>query len=256
MQGIRMNYARQCKIMFPGILAVGYAFGFLQFQVIRNALVDPYGSVIDFRILLLLSVINIAFLTLFSKRALNLLFLTIQLILLLFMITLINGDVTLTVILSSAFLFSAGNYLKKPANLIFFICAGAAILLFQRPIRVGNIQTPPMDTRALMMLGFLFGIILLLDYVMSSIVESYEAMDELLKNQKDTILNLVETNVGIQRYALTKKEEFEDAELLRITRDIHDTVVYVLTNNMTLLRACSYYVPKRLKKPMSSWKTR
>lgn len=244
----RKDFVRLCRILFPGVLLAANLFSYIQYQSIRDGLIDPYNSVVDIRVLLLLSIANILFLVRFYKRMLNFLFLTIQLILLLFMTSLANSNLEMTVILSSAFMFACGYYLKKPANLIFAFFAGISILGFQQSVWIDNVQTPTVNVQRLLMLGFLFILIIVLDFILSSIIESQETLHELIRNQRNTIVNLVETNVGIQKYALTKKEEFENEERLRITRDIHDTVGYVLTNNITLLRACTYYVPKRMKK--------
>ena len=244
----RKDFVRLCRILFPGVLLAAYLFSYIQYQSIKDGLIDPYNSVVDIRVLLLLSVANIVFLVRFYKRTLNFLFLTIQLILLLFMISLANSNLEMTVILSSAHMFASGYYLKKPANLIFAFFAGISILGFQQSVWIDNVQAPTVNVQGLLMLGFLFILIIVLDFILSSIIESQENLHDLIRNQQNTIVNLVETNVGIQKYALTKKEEFENEERLRITRDIHDTVGYVLTNNITLLRACTYYVPKRMKK--------
>jgi signal transduction histidine kinase len=248
MDGLKTSYGRACSILFPSVLVLASVFSFLQYESIRTEIVDPYGSLVDIRILLLLSVLNVAPLVLFYKRTVNLLFLTIQLVLVLFIITLANNNLTLTVILGTALMFACGYYLRRPVNLAFTIAAAVSILAFQRSIPVGDTQTPTINSHELFMLGFLCLLVTALSYVISSIIESHELLTETIREQKNTIATLVETNVGIQRYALVKKDEFESAERLRITRDIHDTVGWVLTNNITLLRACTYYVPRRLKK--------
>ncbi len=248
MENLKTKYTFQYGILFPVVFILGYIFSFIQYQSIRNSLIDPYNSIIDYRVLMGISIVNIFFLILFYKKTINVLFLTIQLILLLFIITLSNNNLAITVILSSVFLFSSGYYLKKPGNLFFTVFASFSILCFQQSINIDNIQTPTINAREFIMLLFLFILILILNYIISSIIESYESLTEVIEKQKNTIINLIETNVGIQKYALNKKEEFENAERLRITRDIHDTIGYVLTNNIMLIRACSYYVPRRLKK--------
>jgi signal transduction histidine kinase len=251
MHDTRANHAASAAIAFPGILLAGHLFSLILYQGIKGTLIDPYNSTIDFRILVLLAMADVAFLAWFSKKTLNVLFLTIQLVLILFMLTLANNDRGITLVLSSAFLISCGYFLKRPSNVAFASLAGIAILCFQQSIRVGGLLTPAPGAHDIMTLVFLFAILIALDFLLSTVLDSHQALNELIRNQRNTIVNLVETNVGIQKYAVTKKEEFENAERLRITRDIHDTVGYVLTNNITLLRACSYYVPQRLKKAHS-----
>lgn len=248
MDGTRTNHAAFYRVVFPGILLAGHLFSYVQHQLIKSTLIDPYDSIIDFRILVFLAMVDVVFLVWFSKKALNVLFLTIQLVLILFMLTVTNNNRGITIVLCSAFLIACGYFLKKPANIVFAFLAGASILGFQQSISVGGAQTPAPGAQEIMALGFLFAILIALDFILSTVLDSHDALNQLIRNQRDTIVNLVETNVGIQKYAVTKKEEFENAERLRITRDIHDTVGYVLTNNITLLRACSYYVPQRLKK--------
>ena len=251
MRDARTNHAAAARIVFPCILLAGHIFSLILYQRIRGSLTDPYGSIVDFRVLVLLALADVAFLAWFSGKALNALFLAIQLVLILFMLTLANNDRGITLVLSTAFLISCSHFLKRPVNVISAACAGFAILCFQQSIKVGGVLTPAPGLHDIMTLGFLFAILIALDFLLSTVLDSHQALNELIRNQRNTIVNLVETNVGIQKYAVTKKEEFENAERLRITRDIHDTVGYVLTNNITLLRACSYYVPRRLKKAHS-----
>ena len=236
------------RFIFSFILLTGDTCGYIQYCAIKATTMDPYGSVVDYRTLLAISVICIVPLTIFYKRHINILFLLIRLVILLLILTLVNDNLTITIILSTAFLFSAGFYLRLPYNLIMVAIAGVSILLFQRSIWIDGQPTPTIRPGEQMMLGFLFVMILIMDYVISYIIQSQESLKTLLADQKATIIKLIETNVGIQKFALNKKEEYEDAERMRITRDIHDTIGYVMTNNIMLLRACKYYVPERLKK--------
>jgi signal transduction histidine kinase len=230
---------------------MGDVFGYIRYGAIEAGVINPYGIVIGYRVLFALSAISILPLALFYKRTANILFLLIKLVFLLFLITLTNNDIVITLVMSAAFLFAAGFYLRLPYNLIFSIFSGAAVLLFQRSIRFDKGVTPTVSPDELIMLGFLFMIILLFNYIIAMVIQSLEMQNEKIEAQNETIIRLIETNVGAQRFALTKKGEYEDAERLRITRDIHDTIGYVMTNNIMLLRACGYYVPRRLKKAQS-----
>jgi len=248
MDRVERSYSRACAFLFPAILAASSLFTFLQYQSIRPGLVDPYGSLVDARVLLLLTVVNVVPLVRFHRRTINLLFLTIHLVLVLFIFTLTNDNLAITVMLTTALMFAGGYYLRRPVNLVFTVAAAGSILAFQRSIPVGDALTPTISSGEQLVLAFLCLLVTALSYLVSSIIESHEAMLSLIRQQKGTIATLVETNVDIQKYTLVKKDELENAERLRITRDIHDTVGYVLTNNITLLRACTYYVPRRLKK--------
>ena len=248
---MKANPVRRCKILFPIVLLAGDVFGYFRYVAIEAGVINPYGIVIDYRVLFALSAISILPLALFYKRTANILFLLVKLVFMLFIITLTNDDIVITVVVSSAFLFATGFYLRLPYNLVLAVFSGAAVLLFQRSIWFDKGVTPTIRPDELTMLGFLFLIIVLLDYIIALVIRSLETQDGKIENQKDTIIRLIETNVGAQRFALTKKGEYEDAERLRITRDIHDTIGYVMTNNIMLLRACTYYVPKRLTKAQS-----
>lgn len=234
--------------MFPLIAALGSLVCYIRFRSIRHRLVDPYNGMLDPAWLLALFALAILPLMRYRKSYVNILFLTIQLVLVLIICTTINNDPALMMVLATVFMFSIGYYLKRPANTAFALVAAAAILAFQRPIVSGELQTPAIDIDTQVMLGSLFAVLIVVNAVVSSIIDSYETLNERIEAQRKTIVALIETNVGIQKYALTKKEEFEHEERLRITRDIHDTIGYVLTNNIMLLRACDYYVPERLKK--------
>ena len=248
MDRVERSYSRACAFLFPAILAASSLFTFLQYQSIRPGLVDPYGSLVDARVLLLLTVVNVVPLVRFHRRTINLLFLTIHLVLVLFIFTLTNDNLAITVMLTTALMFAGGYYLRRPVNLVFTVAAAGSILAFQRSIPVGDALTPTISSGEQLVLAFLCLLVTALSYLVSSIIESHEAMLSLIRQQKGTIATLVETNVDIQKYTLVKKDELENAERLRITRDIHDTVGYVLTNTITLLRACTYFVPRRLKK--------
>jgi signal transduction histidine kinase len=246
--GLKANLDLRCKIIFPFVLLTGDLFGYVRYLSIKGGVIDPYGSAVDYRGLLALSALLILPLTAYYKRLVNVLFLLVKLVVLLFIITLTNDDLTITVILSTAYLLAAGFYARPPYNIVLAIFAGTSILLFQRSIRIDDFATPTIRPDELLMLGFLFAVIVILDWVISDVIRAHGAQGERIESQREAIIRLIETNVGTQRFALTKKGEYEDAERLRITRDIHDTIGYVMTNNIMLLRACTYCVPERLKK--------
>ena len=242
------NYSRYSRLVFPLITVLGSLVCYVRFRSIEARLVDPYDGILDPPFQLAAFAVVVLLLARFRKSYLNLLFLVIQLVLVLIVSSTVNNDPATTMVLGTVFIFSIGYYLKRPANSVFALFAAASILAFQRPIIAGDLNTPRVDTDALVMLGSLFAVLVAVNAVVSSIIDAYEAMGERIEAQQKTIVGLIETNVGLQKYALTKKEEFESEERLRITRDIHDTIGYVLTNNIMLLRACDCYVPKRLKK--------
>jgi signal transduction histidine kinase len=248
MKKLKIKHINKYSLLIAVATALGYLFSFVQYQLIKERVIDPYNSVVSYKVLLALSIGNIGLLILFYKRIINTLFMFVQLILLLLMITMTNNNLSITVILSPVYLFAAGYFLKKPINILFSLFAALSILCFQQSISLDNIKTPTINLNEFIMLCFLFLLILIMNYIVSSITELYEDLSNQIIKQKNTIINLIEANVGIQKYALNKKEEFENAERFRITRDIHDTIGYVMTNNIMLLQACSYYVPKRMKK--------
>ncbi len=242
------NYARYSRLVFPLITALGSAVCYARFRSIESRLVDPYEGILDPTLALVLFAALVFPLARFRRSYLNILFLVVQLVLVLIVTSTVNNDPALTMVLGTVYMFAVGYYLKRPANSVFALLAAAAILAFQRPIVAGDLRTPAVSVDALVMLGSLFAVLVAVNAVVSTIIDAYEAMGERIEAQQKTIVGLIETNVGLQKYALTKKEEFESEERLRITRDIHDTIGYVLTNNIMLLRACGYYVPQRLKK--------
>ena len=62
-------------------------------------------------------------------------------------------------------------------------------------------------------------------------------LTDLMNHSKESLVNLAKANTVYQNYAFDAREQAEESERLRITRDIHDIVGYSLTNNMMLMEA-------------------
>ncbi|MGL1893936.1 MAG: histidine kinase [Spirochaetaceae bacterium] len=77
----------------------------------------------------------------------------------------------------------------------------------------------------------------------------------LLKRQRDVLLDqnliikkLSSANTGFQKYANLAEEKSITSERMRLTRDIHDTVGYTMTNLLMMIEASTDLVGKQPKK--------
>jgi signal transduction histidine kinase len=65
------------------------------------------------------------------------------------------------------------------------------------------------------------------------------------RNQlRDSLLQLTTANVGFQNYAVAAEQRGTEGERQRITREIHDTVGYTLTNIIMMTKACEELIDR------------
>ncbi len=135
-------------------------------------------------------------------------------------------------------------YLKHPVNKIFISISIILSLILQQPFNVWNIKIKTPLLYEIVLLGvFLFGIFFIFNLIKKSMSEisNLKAISDRLQN---AVLQLTNANVGFQQYANIVEEKSVKEERKRITREIHDTIGYTLTNIIMMTENTFDLIPK------------
>jgi len=141
--------------------------------------------------------------------------------------------------LLTVLLFETTLFFNFPLTI--FLSSGVIIinLAFQQPIYAWDKIYPRASFNDLL----LFGIYALaLGFALNSLkyyLESVVEKSELIAQLDNTIMNLTSANINFQQYATSVEELSIIKERKRITREIHDTTGYALTNLMMMMEAAT-----------------
>jgi signal transduction histidine kinase len=113
----------------------------------------------------------------------------------------------------------------------------ATALLLPRADTVWNVAVA--DRQAVdVIAGFTFyGLVLYLTAMSTASMRREEEYLQSREQLRDSLLQLTTANVGFQNYAVAAEKRGTEEERQRITREIHDTVGYTLTNIIMMTKA-------------------
>lgn len=220
-----------------GLSAFGQAAAALQFALALPNLRVPAHWQLEFIILLSLSALQSVALLFVAKSYLHVILLYGRLLVVLVASIPETKLLGIEMSLAGGLILEATAYLPPPRNLL---VSGSVIALFgmsQLPLPVWNTTTAaPTPAQTVAYGAFLLTISvvgLLLRWLSDALVA------ERRKNemQGESILQLTNANLGFQHYASTVSERSTEDERRRITREIHDTIGYTLTNIKMMIEA-------------------
>ncbi|HBG16901.1 MAG TPA: hypothetical protein DDW93_08995, partial [Firmicutes bacterium] len=87
------------------------------------------------------------------------------------------------------------------------------------------------------------GLIIILAFFLRLQSENQLTYEELNRSLHNASLKLVKANLELQDYAVMAKQQAEMNERRRLTREIHDTLAYTLTNLVMMLEAALDLTP-------------
>ena len=112
-------------------------------------------------------------------------------------------------------------------------------LLFQKPINAWNEILPGVVIHDLVSLGLYSLIILILSLSANHYSTKFFSQKTVSTRLNETIMMLTSANLGFQEHAVLVEEQSKDDERKRLTREIHDTVGYTLTNVIMMIEAAT-----------------
>ncbi|MBN1835294.1 MAG: sensor histidine kinase [Spirochaetales bacterium] len=139
------------------------------------------------------------------------------------------------------------------------IAATAAVclvgLLAQRPVNAWGTDLPGASSYDVLALALYSAALALALNILRASWKSRDEKSRLAEQLDAAIAQLTSANIGFQQYATNAEERSVRSERNRITREIHDTTGYALTNLMMMMEAASDLVgkePDRLRELLGS----
>jgi signal transduction histidine kinase len=147
-------------------------------------------------------------------------------------------------------LIQASVLLSTLMGTVLSIALIAAATMLQRPMQVWDVVIPAPDGEQLVLTAAFSVMLLSVSIVMRRSRERIEDLQQRLEFLNQTTSHLADANVRFQRYAADVETSSAAAERRRITRELHDSVGYALTNFMMIMQAAKDLVlqdPERLQ---------
>lgn len=118
------------------------------------------------------------------------------------------------------------------------------LLLSQQPLVAWGIPMPVPSPNHLLSLFTYTGIVAVLTHFLRILAENRLTYEELNRNLHHASLSLAKANLELQDYAVIAKQQARMNERRRLTREIHDTLAYTLTNLLMMLEAALDLTPQ------------
>ena len=144
--------------------------------------------------------------------------------------------------LATAILLEGGLYLPPFRNLIFMIFLCGVFTLFQNPNNAFHSVVDVPETYEILSYLLYLLLISLLLFLYSRKVEQNQTRNAIILRQDEAVARMAKANLGYQSYSSSLALDTLKEERNRVSREIHDTVGYSLTNIRIMLEAASLMV--------------
>ena len=169
-------------------------------------------------------------------------FLTIRLFLIFLMGYPLGTHLWLELTLLLSLLLETGLYLTPPWNLPLMLFFDLSLLFFQRPVSAFYKNMPGPDMQDLLFFLVLSLVTTFLIFSVSRQRKRGEEAREIIDRLDETISRLGKANLGFQNITSSLELDTLKKERNRVSREIHDTVGYSLTNIRIMLEAATFMV--------------
>jgi len=143
------------------------------------------------------------------------------------------------VVLFSLVVLEVQYYLEAPASHAVVVIVIAAAAVLQRPFYFRNWEIPPPHPADLVGLAFVLTAVGSVGALVHWTMRRNEGLEERSGYLNAAVGRLMEANRGFQEYALSAREDAEKDERRRISREIHDTAGYTLTNLIVMMESAT-----------------
>ena len=225
-------------ITVPSLLLQGISY--LQYILIRSTILKSSLFMWQFPIFLGISILVSLFIGVFRRYVL------LALIIRLFIIFLIGyplgTHIWLEVTLLISLLLEAGLFLNIPWNLPVMLGFSLAVILFQKPVNAFHTQFPGPELQDILFLCVIAFTVSLLIFFISQQNARWMEGRKIIDRQDHAISRLGKANLGFQDMTTNMELDTLKKERKRVSREIHDTVGYSLTNIRIMLEAASFMI--------------
>ena len=143
------------------------------------------------------------------------------------------------VVLFSLIILEVQYYMESPASHAVVVIVIAAAAVLQRPFYFRNWEIPCPRPADLVGAVFVLTAVGSLGALVHWMMGRNEGLEERNGYLNAAVGRLMEANRGFQEYALSAKEDAEKDERKRISREIHDTAGYTLTNLIVMMESAT-----------------
>ena len=193
----------------------------------------------QFYILLLLSVLT-SILLFFSKESRSGLLIIIVRYVLLFLIGYPLGSyIGIELVLYSALIIEISFSLPKPGNIIIQIVIFTGFIITQGDVSAWQKNISGVSFHNLLAVSGYSLVLIVVSLMLKSSYTGSHKKTEKIEHLDSAITQLTDANIGFQSYVNNLEIQTLIEERKRVSREIHDTVGYVLTNIIMMMEAAS-----------------
>ena len=227
---------------------LSYIISIVLFYLYYRNLEFGYKFQRQFYIFLIFSLF-ISILLFLSKETRSVLLLLIIRYVLLFLIGYPLGSyIGIELVLYSALIIEISFFLPLPGNIIFQVIIFASFILTQGDISAWQKNISGVSFHDLLAISA-YGLVLI---AISVMLKNSDTKDhkktEKIKHLDSAISQLTDANIGFQSYVNNLEIQTLIEERKRVSREIHDTVGYVLTNIIMMMEAASLLADEKTEK--------
>jgi len=136
-----------------------------------------------------------------------------------------------------AILIDLGIYISFPKSLFTSLSVIIITLYNQHPVNAWGKELSSVSAHDLISLAMYSLIIMFCVNAINFLLKKYIDKENLARRMDKAVLHLTSANVGFQRYMRIVEEQSIINERNRITRELHDSIGYTLTNLIMLMEA-------------------
>ncbi len=128
-------------------------------------------------------------------------------------------------------------FVPSPYSIFLGILTVLLTLLLQRPVVAWGKTLPAPSSDGIISIGLYSVVILAFSYILKLLFVNLQTYISQVERMDDAVKQLMSANIGFQRYAKIQEETSKISERKRVTREIHDTIGYTLTNVIMIMEA-------------------
>jgi len=149
----------------------------------------------------------------------------------------LGRDLLIEFFLTSILILEIVVYIHEPYNLIGSIFSIFIFGSVQHNFVVWKVKLPAPENQSIYTFSVLLLLFLLFGFILNRAMKKMVYFMQRSKELEGTIQNLIEANKSFQEYAITAREIAELEERKRISREIHNTIGYTLTNLIVMMES-------------------
>ena len=128
-------------------------------------------------------------------------------------------------------------FISSPYNIIFgFLVIVLTVLLQHSTVAWGKeLPAPPLES--ILSIGLYSLVVLVFSAILKKLFLDLQIQISQVERMDEAVKQLMSANIGFQQYAKRQEETSKISERKRVTREIHDTIGYTLTNVIMMMEA-------------------